>query len=145
MTRAEIGFPALLFGLVAGLLAIGYFHYEYSWTTLAFPLAAGALLCLLCALEIAAVLRGQRVSPPASDEEAPSPASIAWMFALAPFLYLLGFVFGSAAFLLVFLRAHGSSWRLSIATAVVSLLVAWAVFIKLMGVSLPIFPLWWGE
>lgn len=62
------------------------------------------------------------------------------MFALLPFLYGLGFVFGS--YLLVCLKSNGFSWRLSGSIAIVSLAATYGVFIKIFGLLLPVWPMW---
>ncbi len=143
MNRSEAVFPALILAFTAALLAAGHFHYQYSWTTFAFPLAAGAVVVLLCALEIAAVLCRPQVSASrAADAPSLSLAGLAWLFALGAFLYALGFVFGAALYLLVCLRGSGFSWRLSLGTAAASLLVSWGLFVSILGIQLPIKPLW---
>ena len=145
MSRAEIIFPAVLFATVAFLLGAGLFVYKYSWTVIGFPLGAGAFACVLCLVDIFMTLRRREPKPPASDMplEPLSWASLAWAFAMVPFVVGLGFVFGSAAYLLAYLRAHGSSWRLSALIAAASLLLTWGLFIKVMRVPMPIPPLWW--
>ncbi len=145
MSRAEIVFPALLFAIIAALLAAGLFVFNYSWTVIGFPLGAGAFVCLLCLIDIAMTLKGREPKPPASDTplEPLSWASILWAFAMVPFVVGLGFVFGSAAYLFAYLRANGSSWRLSVGIAAASLLVTWGLFIRLLRVPMPILPLWW--
>jgi hypothetical protein len=144
MRRAEIIFPAVLFVIVGALLAVGLFVYKYSWTVIGFPLGAGAVVCTLCLVDIAMTLAGHR---PRSAMEAPaeplSLACVVWVFALAIFLIALGFVFGPAIYLLVYLRATGSSWRLSAGIAAGSLALIWLLFIKILRVSLPLEPLWW--
>lgn len=145
MSRAEIVFPAVLFAIVGGLLAAGLFVFKYSWTVIGFPLGAGAIVCSLCLIDIATTMAGRAPRPDAGDTtiEPLSLACVLWIFALGGFLYALGFVFGPAAYLLIYLRANGSSWRLSIAIAAGSLLVTWLLFIKVLRVLLPIEPLWW--
>lgn len=145
MNRRQTVFPALILAFTATTLAVGYFHYQYSWTAFAFPLAAGLVVCLLCAFEIAAIARrpGTR-APRAADQPPLSLAGVAWLFALAAFLYAFGFVAGAALYLLVCLRGNDFSWRLSVGTAVVSLFVTWGIFIKVLGVQLPLKPLWMG-
>lgn len=148
MRRGALLFPALILVAVSLLLIVGLFVLEYSWTAIAFPLVAGVLLCGLCVLEMTRVLARRAGTVPAerveSDQLAPhhSLSSIAWMFALAVFLYGLGFVFGPAAYLITCLRANGFSWRLSVGVAVASMLFTWGLFIKVMGILLPIQPLW---
>ncbi len=143
MKRGDAVLPALMLAFTATMLAIGYFHYHYSWTAFAFPLGAGLALCLLSAFEIAAVLRRRDGGAPV--EAAPvSPGGAAWLFALAAFLYAFGFVFGAALYLLVCLRGNGFSWRLSAGSAAVAVLIQWGLFIKVLGVQLPLEPLWMG-
>ena len=150
MNRGEFAFPALIAAAVIVLLALGYFYYHYSWTDFAFPLGVGIAVCVLCAIEISSVLRGRRSALAAgadidSTDTAQSPLSpktAAWMFALAVFLYGLGFVFGTAAYLLVCLRANGSSWGAAVGIALASVLVTWGMFINIFGILLPIEPLW---
>lgn len=143
MNRSEASFPALILAFTAAMLALGYFYYGYSWTSFAFPLAAGLVVSLLCLFEIAAFLRRPGATAPRAADTPPlAPAGLAWLFALAAFLYAFGFVFGAALYLLVCLRGNGFSWRLSASTAVVALLVGWGLFVKLLGIPLPIKPLW---
>jgi hypothetical protein len=145
MTRPQALFPALILAFTASMLALGYFHYHYSWVSFAFPLGAGAILCALCALEIASALRhpeadAQRLA----DMPALSLRSAAWLFALAPFLWAFGFVFGAALYLLVSLRGHAFSWRASVLTSAGWLLLSWGLVVKILGVQLPIMPMWMG-
>lgn len=143
LNRGAVVFPVLILAFTAAMLAVGHFHYQYSWTTFVFPLAAGVVVVLLCALEIAAVLYRPRVSAPReADAPSLSLAGLAWLFALGAFLYALGFVFGAALYLLVCLRGSGFSWRLSLGTAAASLLVTWGLFASILGIQLPIKPLW---
>ena len=150
MIRGELLFPALIAAAVAVLLALGYFYYGYSWTDFAFPLGVGVAVCILCAIEISAVLRGRRAavangSDIDSTDTTQEPLSLragVWMLALAVFLYAFGFVFGTAAYLLACLRANGFSWIVSVVTALASILLTWGVFIKILGILLPVQPLW---
>jgi Tripartite tricarboxylate transporter TctB family len=144
MMRAEIIFPAVLFAAVAALLAAGFFVYKYSWTVIGFPLGAGILVCTLCLVDIVMTMTGHRPRPAGEAQLEPlSLACVLWVFALAAFILTFGFVFGPAAYLLVYLLATGSSWRLSAAIATGSLLMTWALFIKLLRVPVPLEPLWW--
>jgi hypothetical protein len=146
MSRAEIVFPALIVAFTATFLALGNFVYAYSWTSFVFPLMVGSVLCVLCAAGVVSALAGRRATAPQASQDEPVPLSLpslAWMFALALFLYGLGFVVGPAAYLLACLRSNGFSWGLSLAVAGGSLLVTWGLFIHVMGILLPIWPLWW--
>ena len=143
MKRAEVIFPLLLFMLTVALL-VGGWMAGYSWSVIVFPLGVGVFLCGLCALQVAAVLAER--SPVVVEGEPLAPLttwSVAWVFALALFIAGLGFVLGPALYLVAYLRANGSSWRLSGSIAAVSFLVTWGIFIKGLQVPLPIEPLWW--
>ena len=146
MSRAELAFPSIIFALVAAFAIGGIVIGEYPWGVIVFPFGAATVVCILCAIEIVRVVKGKaapETQPEQTDDEI-SLKALGWLFALAPFLYGLGFVFGPAAYLLACLWANGVSWRLSIPIAAASLLVTWGLFIKLMGVLLPIAPLWLG-
>jgi hypothetical protein len=142
---AEIAFPAGLAALAAALIAGGFLIADYSWRVIGFPLLAGGVMAALCLVQIAAVGR-RRLDEPAAEEglEPITAASVAWVFALAVFVFALGFVAGPAAYLLAYLRANGSSWRLSLIISALSIAVTWGFFIKLMRVLLPVEPLWWS-
>jgi len=151
MTRGQLVFPAAVAAAVIVLLALGYYYYEYGWTTFAFPLGVGIAVCLLCAIEIAGVLRGRRaVTEPAgsdidstdTEQERLSLPAVGWMFALVVFLYAFGFIFGAAIYLLVCLRFNGFSWIASAIVALGSMLVTWGLFIKVLDILLPVWPLW---
>jgi len=146
MTRVEAIFPGAILVVVAALLGIGFFVIQYSWITFIFPFMVGVVGCLLCLLELAR-LRSDPDLTDVDSEDIPAPLSLpslAWMFALIVFLYGLGFVFGPALYLLACLRANGFSWRLAGSMSVVSLLVIWGLFIKVLGLLLPIAPVWLG-
>jgi hypothetical protein len=149
MRRAELIFPCVIFAAIAALVA--YAAANYTWTALAFPLGAGLVLCGLCAGEVATVLSGGRgeATPPVDvvEDEEPAPLSlnsIAWIFGLAVFLYGLGFVAGPACYLLVYLLANRFSWPVAAGIAAASVVVTWGVFIKTIGILLPVAPLWMG-
>jgi hypothetical protein len=141
-------FPAIILALVAAFAGGGYFIGEYPWGVIAFPLGAAVATCALCAIEIARMVAKRPAAAPAApaggdDEPVPMSASgLAWMFVLPAFLYGLGFVAGPAAYLLACLRANGFPWMVSGAIALSSIVVTWGLFIHVMGVLLPIQPLW---
>jgi hypothetical protein len=151
MTRGELILPAVILALVAAFIGGGYVVGEYSWGVIAFPLGAALATCALCAIEIARVLASRRISAPAAagpadglDAPVPMSASgLGWMFVLPVFLYGLGFVAGPALYLLACLRANGFSWALSAGMAAASVAVTMGLFMQVMGVLLPVMPLWW--
>jgi hypothetical protein len=147
--RGELILPAIVLVLVAAFAAGGHFIGEYSWGVIAFPLGAALFTCALCAIEIARVLASRPLAaqaPVVDDDSASAPMSmsgLAWMFVLPVFLYGLGFVAGPAVYLLACLRANGFSWGLSAAIAVASVALTFGLFIHVMGILLPVMPLWW--
>lgn len=145
MSRAELAFPSAILAMVAAFAAGGIVLGEYPWGVIVFPFGAACAVCVLCAIQVASTVTAGAApeAEPQTDGEI-SLKGLIWLFALAPFLYGLGFVFGPAAYLLACLGANGVSWRLSIPIAVASLPVTWGLFIKVMGVQLPIAPLWLG-
>ena len=144
MTRAAVLFPAFILVVVGGLSI--YAAATFTWTALQFPLGAGVLLCALCVGELAATLSGRQAKPTLDAERAgPLPwPSLIWIFALAGFLFGLGFVAGPACYLLIFLRANRFSWAFSAGIAAASVAVTWGLFIKIIGILLPVAPLWMG-
>jgi hypothetical protein len=149
MRRGELVLPSLIFVATAALLAYGTLNY--TWTALAFPLGAGFILCGLCTGEVATVLAkgGQEAVAEidAVEDTKPGPlafTSIAWVFALSVLLYGLGFVAGPACYLLVYLRANRFSWPVSVSIAAASVAFTWGLFIKAIGILLPVVPLWMG-
>lgn len=148
MNAGAIAFPAAIFAGLAALLAAGWLVLDYPWGVFVFPFLAGVLTCVLCALEIVRAATG-RASPivlaPGSESAAEPLAagSLAWMYALALFLYGLGFVFGPAAYLFAYLRATRQPWSVTLGIAAASLAVTWGLFIKILAVPLPLMPLWW--
>lgn len=143
MSRADKIFPTAILFVVAALVAAGYFVLQFTWTAFIFPLGAGAVICVLCVLELIGFGNNAPTAKPANDAPPPlSVPSLAWMAALALFLYGLGFIAGPAAYLLICLRMNGFSWVLATVTAAASVAVTWGLFINVMHVLLPIAPLW---
>lgn len=144
MNRAAVVFPALILLTVGGLTL--YAAFTFTWTALQFPLGAGLLLCALCVGELATTFSGRQVEATLDAERAgPLPwPSLIWIFALAGFLFGLGFVAGPACYLLIFLRANRFSWGFAASIALASVAVTWGFFIKIIGILLPIAPLWMG-
>lgn len=144
MTRAIVVFPALILILVGGLTI--YAVVNFTWTALQFPLGAGILLCAMCVAELAATLSGRQAETTVEAERAGPPPwrSLGWIFALGGFLYAFGFIAGPALYLLIYLRANRYSWAFAASIAAGSVAVTWGLFIKIIGVLLPVMPLWMG-
>ncbi len=144
MIRAAVVFPALIL-IVAGGLSI-YAVFTFTWTALQFPLGAGILLCAMCVAELVATPSGRQARITLEAERAGplSWPSLCWIFALAGFLFGLGFVAGPACYLLIYLRANRFSWGFAVSIAAASVAVTWGLFIKIIGILLPVGPTWLG-
>jgi hypothetical protein len=154
MRHAELAFLCLLAVFVIGFLTLGLFHYGYSFALLRFPLLAGGAVGVLVAAQIFVLRR----SEPAETAEAVGPGlterftgparaatllRICWLFSIVPLVFLCGYPWGLAIYLLCFLRSTRASWTLALAMAAASLLLSFGLFIEVLGVSLPVTPLWW--
>jgi hypothetical protein len=144
MTRAAVVFPAFILVVVGGLSI--YAVFTFTWTALQFPLGAGILLCAMCVGELMATLSGRQAGPILEAERAGplSWPSLFWIFALVGFLFGFGFVAGPALYLLINLRANRFSWVFAASIAAASVAVTWGLFIKIIGIQLPMMPPWVG-
>lgn len=144
MTRAAVVFPAFILAVVGGLSI--YAVVTFTWTALQFPLGAGILLCAMCVGELMATLSGRQAGPTLEAERAGplSWPSLFWIFALVGFLFGFGFVAGPALYLLINLRANRYSWAFAVSVAAASVAVTWGLFIKIIGIQLPMMPPWVG-
>jgi hypothetical protein len=142
MNRATSIFPLLASGISLLFLLSGWLFYDYAWVVIRFPLLAGTLT-----LVTALLLLVRRPRGPAEREPAPRPdgdGAVAAEFrhylavaAILPAVWILGFVPGSAVFLLAFLKWHGTGWVPATAMAAGSALFVHGVFVKLLQLQLP--------
>lgn len=142
--HAESALPMLILAGVATLLATGHFVLGYSWTSFAFPFGVGLPLAALCGVQLAAIARQRQApAPPAGADAAPFAGALAGLLALGGLIYGLGFIAGPTAYLVAALRADRQPWRLILAMALGSMALGWGLFVRLLGVPLPLKPLWW--
>jgi hypothetical protein len=149
MRSAETAFLLALAAFLTGFCALGLFYYDYSVALMRFPLLAAGGTLVVVIVQVVALRRGTApahrsatsVDAPAQGERPVRKALL--LLSILPLVFLLGFPAGLAAFLLGVLRCAGESWRLSLAVAAASLGISYGVFVKAMGVPLPLLPYWW--
>ena len=158
MRRSESLFLLALGAFLVGVCLIGLLHYDYSATLMRFPLLAAGVTLLLVAVQLGLLWsgRGGAAAPEPSDAEvsdaAARPASsrrravtdAIWIFSVVPLVFLLGYPVGLAVYLLCVLRYFRISWTTSLGLAGASLALSYGLFVKTLGVSLPVLPVWWG-
>lgn len=151
MRSAEIAFLLLLAGFLVAICATGHFHYGYSATLMLFPLLAAGTTLFIVAIQLVALARSPDTAGEAMADRAQAPraagagawARLAALFAVVPCLLLAGYPAGLALYLLVVLRRAGEGWVVSGGLAAASLLVSYGLFVRLLGVPLPLAPWWW--
>ncbi len=157
MRSVETGFLLAIAAFLVGFCALGIIYYEYSIALMRFPLlAAGCTLVVVVAQLVALRLHaspetlkppsGPLVGAPASLTGARGRAALrkmVWLFSIVPLVFLFGYPWGLAIYLLCFLRSVGAGWGLALAAAASSLLLSYGLFIEMLGVSLPEVPFWW--
>jgi len=152
MSATERGFTIFLALFVAAVLAIGAFHYEYSWVVFRFPLAVGAAAVAFALLHL---IRGRRRAPERS-EAAPGTASghigvpqggtrdtlvaVAWVIGILPAVVIFGYAIGLTGYVFAYLKTHDEGWKFSAIGALGTLVVVYAIFVELLSVPLPLLP-----
>ena len=152
MRAVEVTFLLVLAALLTGICLIGAFHYDYSAGLMLFPLLAAGVTLAIIAVQLGILLAEARRGPAADLPEHRRAAPVAagavlpdllWLVSVVPFIVLLGYPAGLALYLVCTLRRAGEGWPLAIGVAAASLLVSYCVFVRLLGVLLPLFPFWW--
>jgi len=130
-----------------GFLGLGVWHYDYGWTVLRFPVLIGLSGCLICLGNLA--LAGPE---PAAAQPVEKKANgtiglrqalpaMAWIVALLPVIWVLGYVIGLTLYVFTYLKTHGQSWTVSAVLAACTLIVVYGGFVRLLGISLPVWPI----
>lgn len=157
MQRTEALFLFAVALFLTGFCLLGLFHYAYSATLLRFPLlAAGVTLFLICC-RLVLLHREQGAGGPdlmetprtvlvevlGAARRGHAVVSMLWMIAILPLVFVLGWPLGMAVYLLCALRHFGEAWPLAIAISLSSLVLSYGLFIAVLGVPLPVLPVWW--
>ena len=138
----------LLFPAV--LLLLGEIYWDYRPNVIMFPWMAGALIMLTAIwLLVRAIvvpveiLTSEGESIGQSDDPRSSLVKrLLWMAGVYPICYFLGLIYGLMIFTLAYTSYHRLPWWQRILSAVIIFLIVYIGFYTLLGVSLPINPLW---
>lgn len=136
--RTRVWFPAVIFILFLGLIVQG--SLELSTDAMLFPYILGAFGLALLTGQIVREARGARQ---AASEEEPGRASfnlgtylpgIAWLLAILPMIYLVGYLITVPLYMFLYLKLHGERWPLCIAVTLLVSLVLYFAFIVALGI-----------
>ncbi|WP_193371261.1 hypothetical protein [Pelagibius marinus] len=149
MRSVETAFLLLLAAFLAGFCALGLFYYDYSLALMRFPLLAAGGTLVVVIVQVVALRRGTApmqvgATPaiaPGGERRRVREALL--LLSVLPMVFLLGFPAGLAVYLLGVLRCAGETWGFSLAAAAASLGLSYGIFVKAMGVPLPLLPYWW--
>lgn len=153
-SRSEFGVGSLVTALVLWLFVLLFVTLTYTFAARArvLPQIIGYPLLLVTTLslirEVRAVLLGRHISAGGrpAGEEVPETVGFreevvpfAWLAALVALVLALGFLVGSAIFIVAFLRLYGKeSWRLCIGITLVLFVVIDFGFVQFFGYT--VFP-----
>jgi len=132
------------------LLLMGQFAWEYRTNVILFPWMAGALLMLstlwlLVRAFIAPVdiLEKEGESIGFNDDPRSSLTKrLLWMASVYPVCYILGLLMGLMLFTLAYTSYHRLPWWQRMLSVSIVFIIVYIGFYTLLGVSLPIEPLW---
>jgi len=132
------------------LLLMGQFAWEYRTNVILFPWMAGALLMLstlwlLARAFIAPVdiLEKEGESIGFNDDPRSSLTKrLLWMASVYPVCYILGLLMGLMLFTLAYTSYHRLPWWQRMLSVSIVFIIVYIGFYTLLGVSLPIEPLW---
>jgi tripartite tricarboxylate transporter TctB family protein len=143
---------AFLFLFASTMLLLAIFQWEYSTKVLQFPVLSGSLL-VLCAIWLA--IRSFTATEKELDDESELFSEgnrrcsllkrALWLSALFPLGYVFGFVVGLLSFSFAYTSYHGLPWWQRILTGFLIFAVVYIGFNELLGVPLPIEPMWMRE
>jgi hypothetical protein len=137
----------------AVLLLLAEFYWDYAPNVILFPLITGCLL-LLCAIWLAVralvvpvdVLSAEGESVGVTDDPRASLLKrILWMAVVYPLCYFMGMIAGLITLSVVYTSYHRLPWWQRLLSAVIVFMIVYVGFYKLLGVSLPVSPLWMRE
>jgi len=138
----------LLFTLT--LILLGIYKWEYEASVIMFPMLAGGLLI---ASAVWLLIRAWLLPVEVLDKEGESvgesddPRSsllkrLFWMMSVYPLVFLLGFIPGLMILTMAYTSYHRLPWWQRMLAVTVVFIVVYIGFYKLLGVALPISPVW---
>lgn len=140
----------IFFMFPLSLLLMGQFVWEYRTNVILFPWMAGALVMLSTLWLLARafivpvdVLEKEGESIGLSDDPRSSLVKrLLWMACVYPVCYILGLLMGLMFFTLAYTSYHRLPWWQRILSVSIVFIIVYVGFYTLLGVSLPIEPLW---
>lgn len=146
MKTLEIAFAAVLVAFVAFIIGAGVFFYHYPMNVMRFPYLVGTFLLGMAGWRLWGAIRGVRLEGE-REEEAPTTESVGeftrtalWLLLILPAVWILGYPVGITVYLLVYFLAHGQGWPTAVVLSLAGLAVTYFVFIELLRVNLPVWP-----
>ncbi|MGY8814820.1 MAG: tripartite tricarboxylate transporter TctB family protein [Gammaproteobacteria bacterium] len=138
----------LLFPLV--LLLLGQFHWDYRPNVIMFPWMTGALVMFTAIwLFIRSLLvpvdeldKEGEVVGTSDDPRTSLIKRLLWMISVYPLCYALGLIIGLILFTLAYTSYHRLPWWQRMLSAFIVFVIVYIGFYTLLGVSLPINPVW---
>ncbi len=139
----------LLLLFTSTMLILGAVHWEYPSKVIIFPALVG-ILALLCAGWLLVRCRiasdgelENECQPFAQGNHRCSLAKrVLWLITVFPLGYFFGFVIGLIGFTLAYTSYHGLPWWQRLLTSATVFAFVYIGFYKLLGVPLPIDPVW---
>lgn len=131
------------------MLSLAIFRWAYSSNVLQFPLMAGSLL-ILCSIwlgirsftapELELVKESEVFTE--GNRRCSMLKRTLWLSVIFPLGYVFGYVFGLIAFSLAYTSYHGLPWWQRLITGFIIFAVVYIGFYELLGVPLPVEPMW---
>ena len=149
----ELLIPLLLLLFSITLLLLGEFYWEYRPSVIMFPWMAGGLVIIssvwllirALAVPVETLSREGESLGVSEDPRASLIKRLGWMAAVYPLCYVLGMIAGLLVFTLAYTSYHRLPWWQRLIAATVVFCIVYIGFYTLLGVSLPINPLWMRE
>ena len=140
----------ILVVFTASLLLLGEFYWNYQDSVIMFPRMAGMLVIIsaiwLCVRAWVApvevlIKEGESIGE-STDDRSSLPKRLIWMASVYPLGYLFGLLLGLLLLTIAYTSYHRLPWWQRLLAAAVVFAVVYVGFYKLLGVSLPIEPIW---
>lgn len=158
MKKLEVIFATAIVSFVVFVVGAGALYYNYSATVMRFPYVVGGFIIVLAVWRIFAALaappspatppHGARADTelsgaPTAQEESAGEILVTglWLVSILPAVWIFGYLAGIPLYLLVYFRAHGERWVISIVLALAALAMTYFAFILLLKVRLPMLPI----
>lgn len=141
MTRPDVAFAAALAGFVLLWLGAGLTVFDYPPLVMRLPQLAGMFTVAMCLMIAVAGLKAPQVRkhrrPSSGRFDRPRLTRLLVLTSILPITHVLGYALGLPVFLAVHLTMNGLGWTRSLIAAAVCALLIEAVFVRILGISMP--------